>query len=280
MSKKKDTQYRNILGAAFNEEHLLFKDWPGVTYGVYGKEICPTTKKEHYQYYLEFNAPKRFNTIKKKFPKLHFECRRGTSLQASDYCKKDGDFEEWGQRSSQGNRIDLQALCTEVRLGKKTIDDILVEMPNAYHQYGRTLQKCEEFYFRSLKRTEMTECIWYHGPTGVGKSHAAYTEHPDAYDYPYDGDWWDGYRNQDTVIINDFRGQIPYDKMLRLVDKWPCSVRVRCSQPRPFTSKLIIITSSKSPAQVYCQRNEEDSLDQLLRRIKVVNLKKRKSNGQ
>lgn len=294
-----NTQFRNILGAAYHDEHLQFKDWPGVSYFVSGLEKCPETGRMHQQYYVEFKSPKLFSTIKKKFPKLHFEARKGTAKDASNYCKKgeqshaeweefkekgpnwglNADFIEHGTMSQQGKRGDLKALCDLVRTGAKTLDDILCEDPMAIHQYGRTLKLCEDYYFRSVKRTEMTTCTWYVGPTGAGKSHKAYTEHPDAYDYPYDDDWCDGYRAQDTMIINDFRGQIPYSKLLRYIDKWPMTVRVRNSQPRPFVSKHIVITSCKTPEQCYFNLASCDSIDQLLRRVTVVNLKKRKRSG-
>ena len=77
---------------------------------------------------------------------------------------------------------------------------------------------------------------------------------------------------QDTVILNDFRGNLKYEELLQLVDKWPKSVKRRNRQPMPFVSKHIIITSSLPPEQVYVQRNEKDSLDQLLRRITVIEM--------
>lgn len=270
-----NSQLRNILGAAFHDEPLEFANWAGVSYFVYGKEICPDTGRPHLQYFVEFKSPKLFSTIKKKFPKLHFVSRDGTALQASDYCKKDEDYVEGGELSKQGARSDLKLLCAALRSGEKTIDDVLCEDPVVYHQYGRTLKACEDFYFRKVKRTTMTTCDWYVGPTGSGKSHRAYTEHLDAYDYPYDGDWCDGYRAQDTMIINDFRGQITYSTLLRLIDKWPCTVRVRNCQPRPFVSKHIVITSSKRPEEIYRNLAADDNIDQLLRRVQIITLTKR-----
>ena len=75
----------------------------------------------------------------------------------------------------------------------------------------------------------MTEDVWYYGPTAVGKSHNAF----DGYDYRthyvkcLKDDWWCGYKGQEIVILNDFRGQIDYSEMLQLCDKWPHTVKQR-----------------------------------------------------
>lgn len=268
---------RNMAAAAYHNEPLEFADWKGVSYYIYGKEICPTTGREHLQFYVEFSSPKRISTIKKKFPKLHIEGRKefATAQDNRKYCSKDKDFVESGEISHQGQRTDLDAICATIRNGTVSLDDILVQHPMLFHQYGRLFRASEDFFFRSVKRTTMTTCTWYVGPTGCGKSHKAYTENPDAYDYPYDGDWCDGYRGQSVFILNDFRGQIPYSTLLRLIDRWPMTVRVRNCQPRPFTSTHIIVTSCKLPEQIYYNLHAEDKIGQLLRRINIVNMKKR-----
>jgi len=269
------TQFRNLVAGAFHDEPLTFSSWRGVSYFIYGKEICPKTGRPHLQFYVEFNSSKTFATIKKRYPKLNLKARDGTAQQAADYCKKDQDYVEFGQISVQGERTDLAALCLSIRQGEITTDDVLCQDPMAFHQYGRTFMAAEDWYYRSVKRTTMTTCDWYVGPTGSGKSHTAYTKYPDAYDYPYDADWCDGYRAQETMIVNDFRGQIRYSNLLRIIDKWPCTLRRRNGQPRPFVSKHVVITSIKRPEEVFCNLAAEDDIEQLLRRVNVITLEKR-----
>ena len=56
------------------------------------------------------------------------------------------------------------------------------------------------------------------------------------------------------------------------MDKWPFYVPRHGKEPVPFLAKHVIVTSSLPPAQVYKNREQEDSLDQLLRRVKVTDL--------
>ena len=244
-------------------------------YKVIGKEVGKKCGTPHIHLYIEFSSEKRFSTLKKKFPKSNIQVRKGTSLEASNYCKKDGDFEEIGTISepNQGARTDLKIIRDSIIEGKR-VDTIAMEDPFLYHQYGRILSKIEEIQMRKLFRTIMTLGIWLWGKTGTGKSHEAFKDfHPDThYVWKNDNGWQDGYTQQDTVIINDFRGEIPYNELLQLVDKWPYYVKRRGKEPMPFTSKKVIITSSLRPDQIYHNRNDEDCIEQLNRRFQIIEL--------
>ena len=77
-------------------------------YYVIGKEIGEKGTK-HLQCYMEFKKQKRLKSIQLLFKaKVHVEARKGTPQEASDYCKKDGDFIEHGTISAQGRRNDIK----------------------------------------------------------------------------------------------------------------------------------------------------------------------------
>ena len=78
--------------------------------------------------------------------------------------------------------------------------------------------------------------------------------------------------------MNDYRGELKYNKLLQLVDKWPMKVSRRGREPTQFLGKHIIITSSLHPRDVYNPRADEDSLAQLYRRCKVVKLESKTEN--
>lgn len=255
------------------------------SYGCIAPEEAPSTGTPHIQGYFYFENKKTFSVLKKQLPRAHFKKCKGSAAENRQYIfgpyEKDGKKKpfnpeaiEWGEMPKQGERTDLTEIKDKIMTGQK-VDDIAIENPFLYHQYGRTLTKLEDLYLRKRFRTEMTKGIWYHGKTGVGKSHTAFNNfHPDTHYVlnTKDNGWWEGYTQQETVIINDFRGEISYNELLQLVDKWPMTVKRRNREPMPFTSKTVIITSSLHPELVYHRRNSEDSMEQFMRRFEVVEL--------
>lgn len=264
-----------------------------VQYMCFSPEICPTTKKEHWQGFLFFKAKDGYS-IKKAQKILNggytiIPCN-GSIEQNINYCgandyEKDGKkkfknplFEEYGTKPSQGKRTDLDDLKEEIKKGK-TVEQIIMEEPKTYHMYGRTLQKIEDICVRKLFRTEMPKVIWYYGLTGVGKSHIAYENFDEDTCYDYDASdngFWEDYRGQKKVIINEFRGEIPFRTLLKICDKFPFKCKRKGKGPFPLLCNEVIITSCKTPEEIYSHSlDDEDNIDQFLRRCKVVKLTKK-----
>lgn len=263
------------------------------SFSVYGKEVSKQGTP-HLQIYVEFIKQVSFNVVRKAFFFGHIEPREGPPKCAAGYCKKgnarhhaedfdysiyfdnpahDWDGEQEGIISAQGSRTDLESMRDNINNGM-AVDQIVVDHPHYYHQYGRTLNKLEDIALRKRFRTWMTTCEWFWGPTGSGKSHRAFEGYDPSTHYLWkdDNGWQDGYTGQEIVIINDFRGAIPYNELLQMIDKWPYTVNRRAREPAPFLAKHIVITSSLAPEAIYHHRLHEDSLEQLFRRITVTHL--------
>lgn len=118
-------------------------------------------------------------------------------------------------------------------------------------------------------RQQKTEVHWYYGPTGTGKSREAYRIAEAASSY-YVKDptnkWWDGYDQQDVVIIDDYRRDFAtFATLLRLFDRYAMSVEYKGGTVQ-FNSRMIIVTSPKDPKSTWEGRSDED-IQQLMRRI-------------
>lgn len=251
-------------------DYAYFKDTLKCRYIICGKEVGEKKGTPHLQGYIYFDNARTFSAMKKVHSRCAWDDARGSTEDNEKYCSKEGDWFERGENPKQGRRVDLEGRKKQIMDGMR-VEDIMMEDPMCYHQYGRTMDKIEDVRMRKMFRTEMTEGLWLYGKTGTGKSHRCFHDFdPDkTYVWPNDGKWWDGYRQQDIVVFNDFRGEIPYNFLLQLIDKWPMTVPRRNREPMPFVSKKIIITSSLPPDKVFKNREVEDHLEQLLRRIKV-----------
>lgn len=272
------------LNNYYEDEVKEINNWE-VKYLIYGFEVAPTTGTPHLQGYVEWHSPKKFSTMKNLNNRIHWYNRKlkGTPQQCADYCKKDGKYVERGKISEQGKRNDIDEIliptCNAIISNKVTLNQVVKEDPRSYHIFGRTFEKCDQIRDSELPaRSEMPLGLWFYGPTACGKSHKAYNyinckpgDRSRVYVHPIrDKGWWDNYRQQEVIILDEFRGQIAYEEMLQLIDKWPYQVPRRNRTPVEVNSPIIIITSSMSPTMVYGGRADEvDSFNQLLRRVRV-----------
>lgn len=255
----KDTKLKQI-------KHLVFQG-----------ETCPTTGRKHLQGHIIFHNPKELKHVKKFLGDntAHLEPMRGTPEQSLAYCTKDDTcipntrFEYGELPVGQGTRTDLQQ-CIELIEGGAKWREIINKYPQLYVQYRNGLEAIKD-ELRGVPRTTKTLVEVYFGESGTGKSHDAIVNNPDAYVLRNSNGnvWFDGYDYQDTVIIDEFYGWIPFDKMLQLLDRYALKVDIK-GGAKEFNSKRIIITSNKNPRDWYKNISTEHKIALLRRLDKVV----------
>lgn len=88
-------------------DHLVSVCEPASTYLVFGREVGESGTP-HLQGFVQLKNSTRFNAVKALVGNRAWLAQaRGNNQQASDYAKKDGDFEEFGDVPvEQGNRTD------------------------------------------------------------------------------------------------------------------------------------------------------------------------------
>lgn len=245
----------------------------GLQYLLSGKELCPDTNKEHWHLLLYFNNPVRFGTLKNYLvwdTEPHIEHVRDLKRYIQ-YCKKDGAVTEMGKQPAQGKRSDLEGFYSAIEDGKDDYE-LFESHPMIMARYGRLSQRYRTAKLRHTCRgqrwTEVRVSVYW-GKPGVGKTRRAYDECDDLYVLSLgDGQtlWWDGYRGQKGILLDDFDGQaIQFRFLLRLLDGYPMSLPVKGS----FTYKAwshVYITSNVEPQQWYPSQDYAP----LERRIQVV----------
>jgi len=208
-------------GWCFTLNNPLLEDDEKVTqlecrYIVYGNEKSESGT-QHLQGYVEFANAKTLGGVKKLLEKAHWEVRKGSPEQASQYCKKDGQFVERGEIPKQGKRTDLEEVVAEVR-GGATLKQIAEEYGPVFVKYQRGLAALKSIQYTD--RTGPPEVVWLWGKSGTGKTRTAVEK--SASFYIKDGTkWWDGYEQQSVIIIDDFDGAWPFRDLLRLLDRYP-----------------------------------------------------------
>lgn len=122
---------------------------PEVSYGVYGREVGQSGTP-HLQGFVIFRERLRFTSVREKFGGLnpHLEPARATSREASDYCKKDADFEEFGDCPNPGKRNDFDELKSWIldQPTKPTAAAIAREFPLLFLKYGRLMEWVDAIY--------------------------------------------------------------------------------------------------------------------------------------
>lgn len=231
----------------------------GVTYLVSGAETCPTTGTQHLQCYCELARSQRRSFVAKLFPTAHVEPRWSNAEKASEYCKKDGQFVEFGTLSTtsskQGKRTDLENIAEDIRDGRP-FEEIIEENPAAFMRYGRGIQNYRNAVHKPLEFRANLKVYLYIGKTRLGKSyHARVTQN--AWPKPVGkGLWFDGYDRQKTVVVDEFRGQYPLSDMLQITDPYKVQVETKGGHTW-FEPETLIFTTNMSPTEMYAERDAD-----------------------
>jgi hypothetical protein len=117
-----------------------------VTHVVFGYEVAPGTNTPHLQGFISFDKKLRRNQVLRIIPQCHLTPAQ--RIHASiEYCKKDGNFEEYGTRNeNQGQRTDIEAF-------KKAVEDGCLDLETLYTQHSEVCAKYPSFVrsYLSLK---------------------------------------------------------------------------------------------------------------------------------
>lgn len=198
------------------------------------------------------------------FPaQAHYELTR--SAAAEDYVWKDetslGERFEMGERKMRRNvSQDWEKVRSNAIQGK--LEEI---PPDIYVRYYNSLNRIRADHQKPIGLDKRVFVLW--GPTATGKSHRAWEAFPDAYSKDPRTKWWTGYRGEESVIIDEFRGGIDIAHILRWTDKYPVSVETKGSHI-PLQCKTIVFTSNLEPKFWY--EIDVDTLGALMRRLNII----------
>lgn len=217
-----------------------------VRYAIFGRETGENGTP-HLQGYIAFFKPQRINSVIKALPGCHIEIAQGNEQQNFDYCSKQGDYEEFGRRSIQGKRSDLDTAIDLLKEGG--IKRVIEECPREYVKFHRGLEQLEYRLNNTPYEHPDVRGIWIHGPPGTGKSHTAREAYPDAY-LKAQNKWWDGYSGEKAVILDDLDTPTLGHYLKIWSDKYSCSGEFKGGTVH-LRHHVFIVTSNYHPSSLW-----------------------------
>lgn len=256
----------------------------GARYAILGKETCPETSRLHLQTFIYFSTKRRRNFVKKALQfDGHCEPIKGTCQQNVAYCTKDGDFQEFGDRSilpeadrRGGNSSGANHSCANQRLAavtaykrRRRIADTLADDVNASYQNVKLCELHAKFEAPRVTSADGVHVSWFFGATGLGKSMVADKLTQCQGFRPVNYKWWEGYDADKAVIVDDYRKDFcKFHELLKLIDIYPFRVETKGGSRQCFANTFFI-TSPCGPKETWSNRTEED-IGQLLRRVHTI----------
>lgn len=241
----------------------------------------------HLHIFFCFNNAKTGTTIKKHFPSAHIEFCKGSNQENRDYVYKTGKWEEDEKEGTripdmqyenrempaekgQGKRSDLENIKDLVDSGL-TPREILEVNPNFY-KFDKYIG--EMFYNKRLKETPIKReigVIVHTGVAGSGKSNVLTTldETKLFIGADYSTALFDGYEGQETLFLDEFRGQIPYNQLLIILDGYKMPIHARYYNKYSLWND-VHITSVIPIEDWYNNDNIRDTFEQLKRRVSKI----------
>jgi len=220
----------------------------------------------HWQLVARTRNKCRTSAIRKLFGPFHAEPTRSDA--ALDYVWKDDtrvagtQFELGTLPVHRNSRTDWDAVLSNARGGN--FDAIPADVQ--VRCWGNLTRIAAHY---AMPEPIVREILVFIGPTGTGKSRRAWAEAGlDAYPKAPLTKFWDGYRGQEHVVIDEFSGVVAITTILRWFDRYPVIVEIKGSSV-PLKATKIWVTSNLEPEEWYPQLPPVQ-MEALKRRLTIV----------
>ncbi len=236
----------------------------GIRFMYWSKERGETTQREHLQMYVETKAPQEASWLSGRLGG-YWMISKGSAQQNKDYCSKDethldGPW-ELGTSVKQGQSERL-ALCMNT-VAKRGYEEAFAQDPVIGARFSSGMKEYDRIVTKRARGESYNppEILVLVGPTESGKTRLAREIPSKRGVYMKDPatKWWDGYCGQQTIILDDFYGQIKYSELLTLLDGNPKQVEVKNGHVT-LSNRRWVITSNDFPWNWYSFEGSKEAL--------------------
>lgn len=254
--------------AQWDRSHITFCHWQKEQ----GESGTP-----HYQGLVVLDNNISLSALKAKYcSRGHFQVLKSVEAGVK-YCSKEegrlaGPF-SFGSKPNPGARTDVRALYNAA-VERKRVEDMDDNELLALAKYPRFFAQVQSCMPPPKRQSDETfYCVLLYGETGTGKTRFvqdAFRLGIDLYSNPVtSGLWFDGYRGEDAVLIDDFAGEFPLAQALRLFDRYPIQIPVKGGFTW-YRPKYIFITTNNNPRDWYKYEGRENQRAALFRRFHLI----------
>jgi hypothetical protein len=223
-------------------------------------EVCPTTGSQHLQGYVQFRNAVRHATLRKLFTGANIRKAKGSPASNYTYCTKEETRQDaaaspfvFGSfpKRTQGRRTDIHEFVQElesdgINAAIESNPSILVRYPRGVQAYSQHVLRQR---FSNLPTYRHVSVRVHQGDAGQGKTRAVYERaHVHYGEMPYalfsmSPEWWDGYQGENVILLDDFYGQLPLNRLLRILDGYPILLPVKGSYTFSLYTEVHITTN-------------------------------------
>lgn len=253
-----------------------------IRYAVWQREVCPSTRRLHWQCFVRFKSPRSPEFVRlevfqseRTWAKMlkHDDtpegCRKYCMKKYTRLCRQEkpggplipipeaGPFEMGNWEEPETRETQLAKVRKRVKDGA-TMGDLLndTEVADTVMRTRQGVQAVIDHAVseRGLKVRNNLKVRVYYGAPGAGKSRKAYEEALDfvggdprdvfRFPPPVNGKiWWGSYRGQRAVIFDDYANWFPWSYLLNVTDRYPMEVEYKGGHIF-LCADLIVFTSN------------------------------------
>lgn len=199
------------------------------------------THTPHYHVFFRCHSSVRFTTWKKRFPTAHKDDKKGNACECRDYVLKIGKWVndpkaetsiktyEEGEipvPTKEKHQNEKEELLEQIMSGMSNME--IVKINSKYLFKMRDMDTIRMNYLSEKYSTEYRDVktFFIYGSTATYKTSYVYKRFNAKdifriHNYQNLNSLWDGYKGERCILFDEYKGQIPIEQMLILLDKFP-----------------------------------------------------------